>query len=251
MKASIRVFIAVFICSFIFPSPKAIAEELSCDPYICADGMRVARCSADRTVIKYFAAPCHDHGGEVETIPPSFSDVSEQHKNADAISFVKSRGIVRGYPDGTFRPDQTVNRAELLKILVLSIQSPTPGFQCEFRKHFSDVDESAWYGEYLCNVLWDPDAWVEGYPDGTFRPASPINFVEAAKILDKSLDFTGSEGKVWYEQYVRELEARNAIPLSITRLSQLITRGEMAEMIYRLRANIQSLSSRTFEELAP
>lgn len=240
------------ICTLAIAIPISFvgAKEAACEPYICADGMRVARCNADGTTINYFVEACHQHGGEVTVVPPSFSDVPLSHQNVDAISFVKSQGIVSGYPDGTFRPDQTVNRAELLKILVLSIQTPNPDFHCTFKKHFPDVDESAWYGTYLCQVLWDPDSWVEGYPDGTFRPAAPINFVEAAKILDKALDFTGTEGKAWYEQYVRQLADRQSIPLSIQRFDQLITRGEMAEMIYRLRANIQSYPSQTYEGLA-
>ncbi len=176
-----------------------------------------------------------------------FSDVPSVHPNAQAIAYVQERGIVSGYADGTFRPDQTINRAELLKILVLSVRPPTPDFRCTFTRHFPDVDENSWYGTYLCSVLWDPDAWVEGYPDGTFRPAAPVNFVETAKILDKALDFTGAEGAVWYEAYVRALADRQAIPLSITRLDQYITRGELAEMIYRLRAVVTDKPSRTYE----
>ncbi|MDD4287503.1 MAG: S-layer homology domain-containing protein [Candidatus Peribacteraceae bacterium] len=246
----LAVTIGAFATVLALPISLGIAKNELCEPYKCADGMRVGRCDANGTVIEYLVDPCNQHGGQVDTLPMSFVDVSSTHPNADAIAFVKSQGIVSGYADGTFRPDQYINRAELLKILVLSIQTSNPDFHCTFKTHFSDVDEQAWYGEYLCKVLWDPDAWVEGYPDGTFRPTAPINFVEAAKILDRALDFTGTEGKTWYEGYARQLANRNAIPLSIKRFDQSITRGEMAEMIYRLRANIQSQPSRTFEELS-
>ena len=48
-----------------------------------------------------------------------FPDVSQSHKNHDAIIYLYQEGVINGYPDGTFKPENTLNRAELLKILVL------------------------------------------------------------------------------------------------------------------------------------
>ncbi|MEK7563157.1 MAG: S-layer homology domain-containing protein, partial [Patescibacteria group bacterium] len=47
----------------------------------------------------------------------AFSDVSSTHPNAEAIAYVKAEGIVSGYPDGTYRPNQTINRAEFVKFV--------------------------------------------------------------------------------------------------------------------------------------
>ncbi len=55
---------------------------------------------------------------------------------------------------------------------------------------------------------------------------------------------------VWYEGYVRGLAGQNAIPTSIVSFDHHITRGEMAEMIYRLKAGVAEKESRTYEELA-
>lgn len=250
MLNQLRIFVGTLVLALLLPISAGAANALSCEPYKCADGMRVERCGTDGTPIAYFAEPCHQHGGQAETLPESFADVPSSHPNADAIAFTKSQGIVGGYPDGTFRPDQVINRAEFVKILVKTQQTPNPDFHCEFRKQFTDIDPNAWYGEYLCLAIWDPDSWIEGYPDGTFRPAQPINFVEAAKLFDRAFDFTGSEGSAWYEAYVRTLEERNAIPVSIKKFDQLITRGEMAEIMYRLKANIKTKPSTTYDELA-
>lgn len=49
-----------------------------------------------------------------------FSDVPFNHLNAETIDYVQANGIVSGYPDGTFRPDQTINRAEFVKIITIA-----------------------------------------------------------------------------------------------------------------------------------
>lgn len=82
---------------------------------------------------------------------------------------------------------------------------------------------------------------IGGYSDGTFRPADPINFVEAAKIIAVA-DTVGygppdlpPETTVWYERFVQYLEQRRAVPSSIAVFDQPLSRGEMAEIIWRLR----------------
>lgn len=188
----------------------------------------------------------------------AFSDVPSNHPNAEAIAYVKAQGVVEGYSDRTFRPDNHINRAEFAKILEESIPDAEEGvglcFNAEDFTTFSDV-HSEWFWIYAC--MQSGRGIVQGYPDGTFRPATNINFVEAAKMLygANHLDKRGilvtqpSEAKPWYEPYVRYLESQNAIPTSITRFDQPITRGEMAEMIYRLYYGMNDLPSQTYEGL--
>ena len=47
----------------------------------------------------------------------TLSDISE-HPNETAIQYLYDNGVIQGYPDGTFRPEDTVKRGELIKILV-------------------------------------------------------------------------------------------------------------------------------------
>ncbi len=271
-------------------------NELSaCRPYVCADGTTHPSCSEDGHVINYFAAPCLTHGGDANacteeqcgpqkmkiknwTCPDGslagpicgqgddgacgwsvrdcpndskFTDVPTDHPNSDAIFYVKSHGIVEGYADGTYKPDATINRAEFTKILVGSF--PNDGPVCKIAP-FTDVDQTAWYAASAhtarCHGL------VDGYPDGSFRPANPLNFAEAAKILAKAFQLEAvttvpaceTGDCPWYRGYVLMLEAKGAIPTSIASFDQKITRGEMAEMIYRLKMGGDK-PSKTYEEL--
>ncbi len=253
-----------------------------CKPYQCGDGTQMPRCTEDGQVISYFADPCFGHGGTRDAFeqvrictdeevlqnatncaPPyvlqqehdggstAFADVTSDHPNADAIFYVKSEGIVEGYSDGTYKPDATINRAEFVKILMETFEDD--GRTCKIAP-FSDVDQSAWYATFAhearCHGI------VEGYSDGTFKPANGINFVEAAKILAKTFGLEASttipacDGDCpWYRPYVLMLEMRGAIPTSVTRFDQNITRGEMAEMIYRLKTGNNDRESRTHAEL--
>lgn len=100
--------------------------------------------------------------------------------------------IIHGHPDGTFRPDLQINRAEVLKILLRSSELffGTPGELLDLQLNhpadmptglFSDVDAGEWYYPYLYFAV--VDGIIEGYGDGTARMGQGIIFSEAAKIL--------------------------------------------------------------------
>lgn len=205
-----------------------------------------------------------------ETMNASFNDVSPSHPHADAIAYVRKEGIVTGYPDGSFKPNITINRAEFAKIIMESnftqqaVDDCDPGYF-----YFWDANKTAWYAPYLC--LAAQHKIIEGYPDGSYKPAAAINFVEAAKIIALVDNFyingvyynnsITTDGRVlgpplpegrdghWYEPSVRYLAHKNAIPLSINSLDHSLTRGEMAEIIYRLKSGNNDKSSRSYEDL--
>lgn len=184
----------------------------------------------------------------------SFPDVPSNHPNATAINYVQVQGIVQGYPDGTFRPDNTINRAEFAKIVMATRFSPDDIAACPHRPGRtgnifpSDVGADQWFSAYVCRAI--ESGIIRGYPDGTFRPDRAINFVEAAKILSTSqISIELSEvADPWFANYVNAMASKAAIPSSITNFDQSITRGEMAEMIWRLKAEITDQPSKTYQD---
>ena len=165
-----------------------------------------------------------------------FSDVNQDTKYYQAIEFLKNNDVVGGYPDGTFKPEQTLNRAELLKILIEATVEDEID-ESKYKNCFPDVKEE-WFAKYVC--YGKEEGIVNGYPDGTFKPANEINFVEAAKIIVNSFGFeVGEDKEIWYKPYAEELTENKRVPRTIDNFSKNITRDEMAEMMWRIKEDIK------------
>ena len=139
--------------------------------------------------------------------PSLFADVSDTHPYAEAIAWAKSTGVIGGYPDGTFQPDRTVNRAEFLKIILEDLGSDIPE---SAPLNFSDVDSAAWYAPYIS--LGKRAGIVEGYPDGTFRPEQTVNTAEALKMAYKALNIaTNASNGPWYQEFIDHASINNIL----------------------------------------
>ena len=94
------------------------------------------------------------------------------------------RGYLKGYENGSFRPEITLSRGEFASFLVKYVKSENLEFPSN-PKSFSDVDSSKWY--YA--DIYQAAAWglVNGYDDGTFRPDKGVNRGEAVTMLNRLL----------------------------------------------------------------
>lgn len=170
-------------------------------------------------------------------VAKSFSDIVS-HENQEAIDYVFTNGIVEGYSDQTYRPDLEINRAEFTKIIVSAVYAAEEINQCDTKRlPFSDVAKMAWFAPFVC-IAYEENI-ISGYPDRTFRPAANISFVEAAKIIDIAYDGVAIGAIPWYDPYVKNLSEFGVIPTSIRSLDKPITRGEMAEIIWRWEQEIE------------
>ena len=189
-----------------------------------------------------------------------FTDVPKTHVNFQAIEYLRVNNILKGYPDGTFRPNRRITRAEFVALITnpffLSGRSNdclTVNFRSNdaTRVFFTDVLYSAWYAQDVCEAA--VNEFVHGYADGTFKPNHNISFVEGAKIaarlfkLDVERDHPADEH--WYVIYAQTLSKLRAIPQSIKTFTQTITRGEMAEIVFRLKTSNTTKTSANFESL--
>jgi uncharacterized protein YkwD len=180
-----------------------------------------------------------------------FTDIAPTSPHADAIFYLKSKDVISGYKDGTFRPDRTLNRAEFVKILTTLFVSTDDIDTCSRRVHvrFRDVPQSSWFAPFVCAAK--EAEFIDGLDDGTFHPADTLTIAEAAKILDAAfkIEVTGTDAKMWYRPYTAALAAKNAIPSDVEATGQALTRGAMAEMLYRLREKITDQPSKTGDAL--
>ena len=168
--------------------------------------------------------------------------------NSDALSYVKARGWMSGYSNGSFGEGNTVNRAEFSKVITLIYSSTVPPIYTTLLP-FRDTVNNAWYTPYIVYVYGN--GLLTGYPDNTFHPDSPISFAEAAKVLAivYHLKVT-TNGSNWYEGSVRALANEKAIPTSITSFDAYLTRGQLADMVYRLDSGNRNQPSQTYDDIA-
>ena len=95
-----------------------------------------------------------------------FNDVPSSHWAFSYIGDMVQRGVLNGYPDGNFYPNNTVTRAEFAKIMVGAAQIPVyqPGY-----KYFQDVEVDAWYAPYVHSAY----PFLSGYVYRTGRYYKP------------------------------------------------------------------------------
>ncbi len=117
-----------------------------------------------------------------------FSDLDTSHKNHKAVEYLKTKKIIQGYEDGSFKPTKTVNRAEMLKILVAG-KGLNPD-SSQYSNCFPDVG-TEWFAPFVCYAK--AQGWVKGYPDGTFGPAKSVSKVESLKMLLESYGYDTSQ----------------------------------------------------------
>ena len=106
-----------------------------------------------------------------------FADVPKDAWYYEAVRFVCERGLMNGYADGRFAPEDTLSRAQLAQILFNKEGQPAGNGQSDF----TDVSGGAWYSAAVC---WAADQGiVGGYGNGTFGPNAPITREQLAVML--------------------------------------------------------------------
>lgn len=105
-----------------------------------------------------------------------FSDLSQASWAKATIEEWTQKGLVSGYPDGTFRPSNHITRAEFATLVQKAFD-----LKSEAKSEFSDVASSDWYYDAVTTLA--SLGVVGGYEDGTFRPAGHITRAEAAAIM--------------------------------------------------------------------
>lgn len=158
-----------------------------------------------------------------------------------AIEYLQEHGVINGYADGTFRPESTINRAELLKILVGSL-GVMPSVT-EFHDCFPDVRQE-WFAPYVCYAR--EQGWIRGYDDGTFRPELPVNTAEAIKMIvntygykqmqsSSAAPFDDIDPSAWYAPFVHLARTAGILDRTSGRLeiAEHISRGRISGLIER------------------
>jgi len=174
-----------------------------------------------------------------ETKNTIFSDIPDMHPYAQEIAYLKSRNIISGFVDNTFRPKNNITRIEALKIILLTHQSqPTPTSQ----SYFSDVKTESWENGYVAVGI---EKGIIDEKNNQFFPFRTVSRAEALKLIlslgniafedvvrIEISDITPSDWEYKYAQYAIEnelfvLENGKFFP------NKSLTREELARLVYR------------------
>ena len=170
----------------------------------------------------------------------TFDDI-QFHRYALAISDLADKGIVSGFPDGTFRPEAVVNRAEALKMILESKNHLEAERESKKVIDFNlyqttqpslwDVRMTDWFLKYI-NYAIEKEI-VHGYPDRTFRAYQSVTLSEALKLILHVYEIPIWEGATdpWFKKYMDKGFELYLIPYGMYDPGQKLTRAELAYIV--------------------
>ena len=143
----------------------------------------------------------------------TLSDIQGHWAQTDIQKAVDS-GYIKGYSDLTFRPDNAVTRAEFVSMLNSAFSIPAGSSA----PNFKDVQSSDWFADSVYSLA--NAAYINGYPDNTFRPNDYITREQCALVIYNITTITGTNSKVfedssqiadWSRQAVEALAAADVL----------------------------------------
>lgn len=168
----------------------------------------------------------------------SFTDTSQSYRFYDEINYLSNEGIINGFPDGRFGPDETVTRAAAAIMIGKSLN--LDGTKGETK--FPDVSSSAQASGYIQSAV---DAGIiSGFPDGTFKPDQAVTRGQLAIFLSRAFEFTGTSNQSFSDvtpsmsayPYIQKLIAANitsGYPDGTFKPDQAVTRGQFSAFMAR------------------
>ncbi len=186
-------------------------------------------------------APCAFADEQTQANTSVFSDVDEDTQTGKAILQMYEYGYLKGYNDGTFKPNATITRAELTRVFNQVFKYELDEEKAENMQNFYDnTDADAWY--YNDVRIAQSNGYINGFDDFTFRPQENFTRQQTCVVLDLAAKLDTSaeadysdvviadEVSEWADKYVKAAVAAKAFDLELGntfRAKQNITRGEV------------------------
>lgn len=156
---------------------------------------------------------------------------------AGSVEALVELGVINGNPDGTFKGEDVVTRAELAKMLVICLGQDQAAKIAKGSTQFPDVAAEHWASGYI-NVAAQGQV-VIGNPDGTFRPDDEVSYAEAVTMVGRALgyknviDATGT----WPTNYITkaaELQLLDDMKYDKDDVEAGATRGNVAILLWNM-----------------
>lgn len=162
-------------------------------------------------------------------LTPAFAAVPKDIEGTElekSVSEILELGIMQGYPDGTFRPDQPVTRAEMAKIIITALELDDSAIKL-YGSSLTDIGKH-WAKGYVAYM--DKLDLASGYTDGTFKPQNQVTFNEAVTMIVRALGYTKLDGS-WPSNYIAKAAELGILEKDFSRGAEKALRGDVALLI--------------------
>ncbi|MBO4897813.1 MAG: S-layer homology domain-containing protein [Clostridia bacterium] len=160
-----------------------------------------------------------------------FADVNGT-KYETAVSVLSGSGVIDGYSDGTFKPQNSVTRAELCKLLVSALNLKATGASS---MQFPDVGSDMWFYDYVKTAV--DNSIIIGYGDGTFKPNNDVTYAEMFTMIIRAMK---KENEIpnksdWPNAYINYAAGYGLLSnVSYSDISFPAIRGEVSVALYNM-----------------
>lgn len=169
----------------------------------------------------------------------NFSDLENSHIFYDEIHFLASENLISGFPDGTFKPGQTVTRAQAAMMIGKALQLDGEPKNTDFK----DVNPAVTGSGYIAAAV--EKGIITGFPDRTFRPYESVTRGQMAILLNRAFSLTTgqvnyfrdvSSNMAAYQAIINVFESGIAggYPDGTFRPNHPVTRGEFSAFMARV-----------------
>ncbi len=173
----------------------------------------------------------------------AFSDVNTETDIGKAIHRMEDKGYIQGFPDGTFRPDKTLTRAEFVTIL-----NKMYNYYVQGDAIFSDVTVDSWYYDDVLAAV--QAGYIKGVGNGLFKPEDSLTREQVCVMMDRILNtvdlpYSGvitDEVSDWAEVSVKKMLSNRFFVLEDGgkfRGTQPITRGELCVALEKCIVDVE------------
>ncbi len=160
----------------------------------------------------------------------AYTDVYVTDSYNEAVNRLGDLGIINGFEDGSFRPYDTLTRAQFAKIVVCAMDKEKEAKASAVSSTFYDVNQYDWAVPYINYV--SKNNIIIGYADGTFAPEQPITLAEAVTVLVRALGYAESDvGYFWPQNYVDKAASLGVSSGVYAGTNDIITRAEAAILV--------------------
>ena len=124
------------------------------------------------------------------TVSAAFTDVDSKHVYYEAINNLSAEGILNGFEDGSFKPGDSVTRAQFTKIICYALSVGNLTYSEAERSIFTDVAPVHWAANNIVTAY--KQGIINGMGDGTFAPEANVNYEQAVKMVVCALGYEQS-----------------------------------------------------------